>query len=143
MAAEDELQTRLNNRMYGAPQTRPDERRQYLGSLRERVALLVTNQEMPTSLEQTRLVLQNYQHQADYTVLLNGKLDPEALAPYLKVCQDADLAFTLINDDTASLDAEAPGLLLVNAEAIDQADIRLKKPEAPTEKKRGFFDLFG
>ena len=44
--AEDNMQEHLNSALYGAPQTKPDERRKYMGSLRERVALCSSNQEL-------------------------------------------------------------------------------------------------
>ncbi len=34
--AEDNMQEHLNSALYGPPQTKPDERRKYMGSLRER-----------------------------------------------------------------------------------------------------------
>ena len=44
--AEDNMQEHLNSALYGPPQTKPDERRKYMGSLRERVALCISNQEL-------------------------------------------------------------------------------------------------
>ncbi|MFD1484482.1 DUF1694 domain-containing protein [Lacticaseibacillus baoqingensis] len=143
--SEDELQDRLLDRLNGTPQTRPDERRQYLGSLRERVALAVTNAEItrPETLALCRQVLAEYGQQAGFKLLINGKLEPAQTAPYMQAASQAGLAFTSINDDTAQITPAAFALLLVAKNAIDHQDIRLHYPETPAEpKKRSFFDRF-
>jgi uncharacterized protein YueI len=113
--------------------------------LRERVALAVTNAELerPETLALCQKALQAFAHQADYKVLLNGKLEPQQTAPYMQAAGQADLAFTSINDDTAQTTPEAFALLVVNQTAINRDDIRLHYPEkAPEPKKHGLFDLF-
>lgn len=141
---QDDLNDRLTQSMNGTPQTRPDERRKYLGSLRERVALGITNQQLqqPQTLAACKQALAKYANAAGYKLLLNGKLDVTQLAPYMQLARSVDLPFTSINDDTAHLEPEAYALLLVNQAAINQADIALPKSDAAPEPKHGFFDFF-
>ena len=74
--AEDNMQEHLNSALYGPPQTKPDERRKYMGSLRERVALCISNQELadPKRHHQVAPFLKDF-HDRNYKALLNGKLD--------------------------------------------------------------------
>ncbi|WP_390408648.1 DUF1694 domain-containing protein [Lacticaseibacillus jixiensis] len=140
---KDELNERLTQSMNGNPQTRPDERRQYLGSLRERVALAITNEQLkdPKTLPSCQQALAKYTAADGYKLLLNGKLDVTLLAPYMQLARRVNLPFTSINDDSAHLEPDAYGLLVVNQAAINHADIALPTAPAAPERKHSFFDF--
>lgn len=143
--ADDDMQQHLNNSIYGPPQTNPDERRHYLGSLRERVAIRVKNQdvERPEALTQVTAALTKYAGQAGYKLLLNGKLDPDMTAPYMKVASAYNLPFTLVNDATANVTPQGSAVLLVASGAINVAAIDVPTaddtPAAKAPKKSGLF----
>lgn len=142
---QDDLQAHLNSSIYGPPQTNPDERRQYLGSLRERCALFISNAEMAetTTLPAFTARFATLQKEADYSMLLNGKLDSDLTTPYLAAASQANFPFTLVNDDTANTAPTSCGLAIVAKTAINATDIRLTAPTPPTtgtpEKKQSFF----
>lgn len=143
--AEQDPTDRLMQQLNGNPQTLPDQRRLYLGSLRERVALAITNQELQTDTTLPAFVnaLKPYGQDPTYKVLLNGKVDVTKTAPYMKAIKAQGLSFTLVNDDTASLDPKRFFLLVVNQQAINRENIGLPtaQPEAkPT--KHHWFDHF-
>lgn len=143
--ADDDLQQHLNNSIYGPPQTNPDERRQYLGSLRERVFLRVRNQdiELPRALTAMQNALTAHQG-SDYKLLINGKMGPDLTAPYMTAASKANIQFTMVNDGTANLRPEGSGVLLVARQAINQPNIDLPALETPAPKpeKKGWFHFF-
>ncbi|WP_164510001.1 YueI family protein [Lacticaseibacillus porcinae] len=143
--SEQDPTDRLMQNLNGTPQTLPDQRRLYLGSLRERVALAITNQQLQadTTLPAFVTALKTYAQDPTYKVLLNGKVDMSKTAPYMKAIKAQGLAFTLVNDDTASLDAKRFFLLVVNQQAIDHEDISLPIPQVDDKPaKRHWFDHF-
>ena len=135
--AEDNMQEHLNSALYGPPQTKPDERRKYMGSLRERVALCISNQELadPKRQHQVAPLLKDF-HDRNYKALLNGKLDNAITGPYMKLLTDANVPFTLVANDTAQTADTAPGLLIVAATAINQANIALPPLDETPEKPK-------
>ena len=139
--SDDNMQEHLNSAIYGPPQTKPDERRAYMGSLRERVALQVTNQALadPKRQAQVQPLLKDF-HAHGYKALLNGKLDNAITGPYMKMLTDANVPFTLVANETAQTADKAAGLLIVADTAINQSNVDLppleQDPEKP--KKRGF-----
>ncbi|ANY13752.1 YueI family protein [Latilactobacillus curvatus] len=141
MSDNDQLQQHLDSAMHGAPQTNPDERRRYLGSLRERVFLGITNQELATAQAKFEAHLTDYK---PYSVLLNGK-NPAA-TDYLVALSAHGIPFTLVNNETAKTEPTAFGLLVVAKDAINHEAITLDTlypdpktttQDAPT-KKGGF-----
>lgn len=148
MSTNDELQTHLNTSIYGPPQTNPDERRRYLGSLRERVLVRVTNSqiEAPAALAAVKSALTAHAGDPAYKLLLNGKLNPALTAPYMAAANEHNCQFTLVADDTADLDAGGSGALMVADHAINTQDIGVASSDAAPspKKKRGFLsNLFG
>lgn len=143
--AEQDPTDRLMQQLNGNPQTLPDQRRLYLGSLRERVALAITNQELAadTTLPSFVAALKPYAKDSTYKVLLNGKVDISKTAPYMKAIKAQGLAFTLVNDDTASLDPKRFFLLVVNQQAINRENIALPIQKSdPKSAKHHWFDRF-
>ncbi|WP_054749247.1 YueI family protein [Lacticaseibacillus thailandensis] len=143
--ADDQMQDHLNNAMYGPRQTNPDERRQYLGSLRERVLLRVDNATMrqaatlPALREQLPALVGG-----DHHALINGKLDASVTGPVMKLLGQLNMSLTMVNDASAQTADSATGLLVVSNQAVNQEDITLHvnaaHPEAP--KKKGLFGFF-
>ncbi|KRN29336.1 hypothetical protein IV38_GL000219 [Lactobacillus selangorensis] len=143
----DDLNKRLENSSHGGtPQTKPDERRQYLGSLRERVVLSITVAEMkvPQTLTTLKKVLPDYLHH-DYQALINGKLDTDVTSAYIGALSHAGLPFTLVRDETAHTQADAFALLIVAKTAVNEPtiDIDTKYPQpktAPEPEKKSLWD---
>lgn len=144
--SDDNMQEHLNSALYGPPQTNPDERRRFMGSLRERVALRVSNQELadPKRQQQVAPLLKDF-HDDGYKALLNGKLDNAVTGPYMKMLTDANIPFTLVANETAQTDEKAAGLLIVSDKAINQSTIDLPpldQDQDKTQPKKRGFDLF-
>lgn len=147
---EDDLQSRVQYAAQGiTPQTKPDERRRYLGSLRERVLVRMDNSETQKP-ELTKLFIDHIDDYTGYTILINGKItDNTFLDKVESICSQKNIAFTLINNETAKTDPEATAVLVVAKDAINRMRIEIDQvyaPEMPktklaqpAKKKIGFF----
>ena len=145
----EDLNTRLEHAAKGiTPQTCPDERRRYLGSLRERVLVRMTVQET-NNPELDTLFLDHLKDFKDYTILINGKMPQNKfISKVMSLCSQEGIKFTLINDDTAKDEPDATGILVVSKTAINRYRIDIRQvyaPEVPHEqlskpKKETFWD---
>ncbi|MFC6171790.1 YueI family protein [Loigolactobacillus jiayinensis] len=134
MSENTDLESQLKSRMTGTPQTKPDERRHYLGSLRERVLLQIT----VAQLGDARTLPAFKQAVPKFTgakLLLNGKL-AATLKPYLQYATQNNLAFTMVNDESANTASDAVALLLVASTAVDQADVTISQYYSPVTKEQ-------
>ncbi|WP_164512031.1 YueI family protein [Lacticaseibacillus daqingensis] len=142
MSTQDDLTQHLNNSLYGPPQAKPDERRHYLGSLRERAVLFITNDQLktPAALPAVKQAMAAHAGDAHYKLLLNGKLATTLTAPFMAAATAQAFAFTLINDDNAGEGPTDCGALITSDTAINQATITLTTPTPDPDKPAGFFD---
>ena len=145
----EDLSKRVEQAAQGiTPQTKPDERRRYLGSLRERVLVRMNNSEVkdPTL---DKLFLDHIDDYKDYTVLINGNInDNNFLGKVEGLCSKKGIAFTLVNNETAKVGPEDSAILVVSKTAINKPRIEIGQvypPEMPktelaqpNNKKRGF-----
>ncbi|WEV71501.1 YueI family protein [Lactobacillus sp. ESL0785] len=130
----EDLNTRVENAAKGiTPQTKPDERRRFLGSLRERVLVRMNN----TEIKQPKLTSTFLEHFADYrgyAILINGNLDDDFLNQVETKCSQYDIPFTLVNNETARLGAEDTAILVVAKTAINKNRVEIGQvypPEMP------------
>lgn len=135
----DDFQNHITNAIFGSRVTKPDERRRYLGSLRERVVLRITNHDMaiPNNVRRFRDALPRYENK-DLSVLINGKEGNGITGPYVKLCSANSLPFTLIINDNAQTAPDSSGLLIVAKTAVNAADIDLPPVPDPPKKKGGW-----
>lgn len=133
--SEKDVQDYLTSGLYGAPQTKPEERNKFLGNLRERVYVSMTPEELVSKNYLTALQTEMEQH-PDAQLLLNGSIDSSEFSPYIKLCNQQTTQFTIVTNQFASKSPFA--LLLVAKEAVDSAviDIAEKYPvtETPVEE---------
>lgn len=134
----DDLQKRVENAARGTtPQTRPDERRRYLGSLRERVLVRMDNEEANNTHYQ-KIFLAHMADYSKYTVLINAKMQNTVFLNQVmkKCCQDG-VKFTLISNETAKTGLHDSAILVVAKTAINKARIEISQvypPDFPKEK---------
>ncbi|MFD0897893.1 YueI family protein [Loigolactobacillus binensis] len=125
MPENNELENQLKSRLTGTPQTKPDERRRYLGSLRERVLLQITVAQLsdPRTLPAFK---QAAPQLAATKLLLNGKL-AATLKPYLQYASQNNLAFTMVNDEAANTANAAVAVLLVATTAVERSNVDISQ----------------
>lgn len=150
----EDLNDRLKQSAMGAgPQTKPDERRRYLGSLRERVLVRMNNTEVQDP-ELQNLFLNHLDDYKDYSVLINGNLDSNNFLNKVESsCSKNTIPFTLVNNETAKTGPDDTAILVVAKTAINKPRVEIKQvypPEMPKTElaepkpKKNFFQrLFG
>ncbi|MGX4763586.1 DUF1694 domain-containing protein [Holzapfeliella sp. JNUCC 72] len=131
----DKLNERLEqNGLTSTPQTNPDERRQYLGSLRERVLVRLSVAQLKDKSIVETLVnhIQSYQN---YQVLINNKVNTPNASLIIRACSQNNIKFSLISDQSAQTADDKTGVLVVSSDAINEPviDISQKYQEQPTE----------
>jgi uncharacterized protein YueI len=137
--SNSKLDDYLQQGIHGAKQTKPDERRRFLTTLRERVEIALTQaQVMKKGVEPQIEQLMDENPQAH--LFLNGNIPYTYLSKYIKAAEKRDIEFTIVTNK--EYDSEL-GLVLAHDHAIDKEDIYLSKkisPVAPpAEEKKGFF----
>lgn len=135
--AED-LNQRLEQASRGAgPQTKPDERRRFLGSLRERTLLRMTVTQVHDP-KWDKILIDHLTDYEGYTILINGKMSQnDFINKLMGLCSQDKIKFTLISDDTAQDEPNATGLLVVSKSAVNRMRIEINQvyaPAIPTEK---------
>lgn len=148
----DDLAKRVEQAAQGiTPQTKPDERRRYLGSLRERVYVRMDNTEVKDA-KLTSLFLEHIDDYKGYTILINGNISDDGfLGDVEAACSKKDIPFTLVNNETAKTGPQDSAVLVVAKNAINRPRIEINQvyaPEIPKltlnepEKKEGFWHKF-
>ena len=129
--------------IHGAKEIKPEERKEFLGSLRERVVVAlgqktVFESKIPPAFEE---VLKNNKEAVLY---LNGHIDYTYLSKYIKLAEAAKVHFKIVMNK----DYNSPhGAVLAYGYAINKEDISLpeeKKEEEKNGKKTsgGGFSFF-
>lgn len=129
----EDLSKRVEQAASGVtPQTKPDERRRYLGSLRERVLVRMSIAQVADP-KLDALFLEHLKDYKGYTILVNGKIaQNDFINKLMRQCSQDDIKFTLINDETAKNEPDATGVLVVSKTAINRMRVDIAQVYAPT-----------
>ena len=130
----------LQQGIYGSIETKPDERRRFLGTLRERIVVALTKiqvAETDVYPQVEKAMKENPQSH----LFLNGNLSYETLSKYVKLAKKYKIEHTLVTNKEH--DSEI-GLVLAMDHAIDKEDIYInsKEPKLDVQKEKkskGFF----
>ena len=136
----------LQQGMYGQKQTKPDERRKFLGTIRERIVLAMTQSQVRKDrvLPQAEAAMKENK---EAHLFLNGNMSYSYLSKYIKLAGKYGIHYTMVTNKEHNSDI---GLVLAYSYAIDKEEIYInenaeKKPlvkEANTKKKSFFSKLF-
>ncbi|WP_173917632.1 YueI family protein [Halobacillus sp. Marseille-Q1614] len=115
----------LQEGIYGSRQTKPAERKRYLGTLRERVVLVLTKGQVmqKAGLNELSQAMKEYK---DAKLLLNGKVSYRFRKPYRKVADQNRIRHTTVSNQDAETDL---GAILTVDYAIEKDEVELKTPE--------------
>jgi len=132
--ADKDTQDYLSKGIYGNKKTNPDERNKYFGSLRERVYLSMTIEQLISNdyFESLKKEIQLHPNQQ---LLLNGQVDMNLLSPYIKLSQENDCSFRIVSDEGAQ---HSPfGLIYVSTDAVNEkiVDVAVKYPQNAPQKE--------
>jgi uncharacterized protein YueI len=131
----------LQQGIYGPKEIKPEERKRFLGTLRERIVVALTQAQVrdnSVNAELEKVMKENSKAQ----LYLNGQMEYSTLSKYLKMARKAGMQFTIVNNQDVETDI---GLVVAYDHAIDKEEIFIKKVLKYEEKEAdkegsGFFD---
>ncbi|MCL6572567.1 MAG: YueI family protein [Bacillus sp. (in: Bacteria)] len=128
----------LQQGIYGALETKPDERRIYLGTIRERIIVVLEKSQVAES-EVYPQIQQNMKEYPQAQLFLNGNMNYEELSKYVKMAAKNNIEHTIVTNKDHDTEI---GLVLAMDHAIDKVEIQITNevPEqAEVKKSKGFF----
>lgn len=128
----------LQQGIYGPLETKPEERRKYLGTLRERIIVALTKSQVAEAKAYPQLGQFMKQHPQAH-LFLNGTMNYEDLSKYVKMATKNKIVHTIVTNKEHDTDI---GLVLAMDHAIDKEEIFITKKAAYTseiKKEKGFF----
>nr|WP_295974387.1 YueI family protein [uncultured Bacillus sp.] len=137
-----DLEDYLTQGIYGPKETNPDERRKFLGTLRERIEIALTKEQV---MEETVYpeIEQAMKNHRETHLFLNGHLEYESLSKYIKQADKNSIPYTIVTNKEYNSEI---ALVLVHKEAVDKENIFVTKkytiPEQQQKEKKGIFSFF-
>ena len=126
----------LQQGIYGPLETKPDERRKFLGTLRERIIVALRKLQVGES-EIYPQVEQEMKRNPQAHLYLNGTMNYEELSKYVKLASKYKLEHTIVTNKEHDTEI---GLILAMDYAIDKEEIYITRKEpTPPEVHKGFF----
>ncbi|MEH7253321.1 YueI family protein [Neobacillus niacini] len=124
--------------IHGPLETKPDERRKFLGTLRERIIVALKKSQV-VEADIYPQVEQEMKKNPQATLFLNGNMDYSNLSKYVKLATKYNLEHTIVTNKEHDTEI---GLILAMDHAIDKEEIYITKkvihlPEPP--KSKGLF----
>ncbi|WP_062197528.1 YueI family protein [Massilibacterium senegalense] len=123
----------LQEGIYGARETLPDERRKFLGTIRERIVIAlkkgqVREEEIYPEVEQA------IQQHKEVKMYLNGHMNYEPLVKYTRLADKHEIRFKMVTNQDYNSEI---GLIIACDDAIDKETIYVpKRPEKEEETKQ-------
>lgn len=139
-----DIEDYLQHGLHGPLETKPDERRRFLGTLRERVIIALTKVQMrePGTYPEVETAMKEY---PQATLLLNGHMDYTHISKYIRLAHKYRVKTSIVTNTV--VDSEL-GLVLALDYAINKRDIFVKKGEKQENTKqktdkKGLFSVLG
>jgi uncharacterized protein YueI len=136
-----DMEDYLQEGIYGSRETKPGERKKFLGTLRERALIALTKGQVMQELGKEELSDNMKQH-PEAKLLLNGNVSYRFLSPYKDIADKQGVHHTTISNQQSETDL---GAVLTLDYAIEKETITIeveeKKKKDSTEEDgmRGFF----
>lgn len=127
--------------IHGQKETNPDERRKFLGTLRERIVIALTQPQIREAGIYPQ-VEEAFKQNSQAHLYLNGNMSYEEISKYIKIASKWNVEYTIVTNKEYNSEI---GLALAYDYAIDKEDIYVNKQiemSKPEKKKKGFFSLF-
>jgi uncharacterized protein YueI len=139
---ESKIDDYLQQGIHGAKETKPDERRRFLSTLRERVVVALTQEQVRDKSVYPEVEALMHDHNKAH-LFLNGNLSYPFLSKYIAVAKKLSVEFTIVTNKEHDSDL---GLVLALEDAIDKEEIFIKKVQPQIEKvekkKKSFLSTF-
>ncbi|WP_283679852.1 DUF1694 domain-containing protein [Lentilactobacillus sp. Marseille-Q4993] len=99
----DQIEDFIKQHAFGAPEIKPDEKREFLGNFRERVALALTIAELNNS-NSPAMVEKVVQEYPEYRMYLNGRMADSMIDQYMKIAIKNNYQFTVLVQNGVRVD---------------------------------------
>jgi uncharacterized protein YueI len=119
----DKVDEILQQGIYGPKEIKPEERKRFLGTLRERIVVALTQVQVREKKVLSELEKLMKEHSKAH-LYLNGQIEYSSLSKYLKMAGEIGMSFTIVNNQEVETDI---GLVVAYDYAIDKEEIFLKK----------------
>ncbi|WP_338450868.1 YueI family protein [Niallia oryzisoli] len=133
--AKPDIEEYLQQGIHGAKETNPDERRKYLGTLRERIEVALTQAQVMEDEIYSDVEKEMKEHPQTH-LYLNGHIDYSFLSKYIQKANQNHIEFTIVTNKEHNTDI---GLILAHSDAVNKENIfvtrKLFVPEQKEEKK--------
>lgn len=142
--ADSKLDDYLQQGIHGQKEINPAERKKFLGTLRERVVLALTQPQVREK-DIYKEVEDAIKANPDATVLLNGNMNYTYLSKYIKLCNQHHVTNSIVTNKEHNSEI---GLVVTMDFAVDKEEIYVSQTkieyEVPQPKnKKGLSSLFG
>ncbi|KLV16256.1 DUF1694 domain-containing protein [Niallia circulans] len=147
MSSNPNLDEYMQKGMYGAKETKPEERRKFLSTLRERVVIALKQSQVmePAPYKE---ILDAMKQNPGAKLYLNGHLDYSYLSKYIKEANEAHMEYTIVTNKEADSDI---GLLIAYDHAINKEDIYIGEQKtdlvtgksSKADQKKGLLTTIG
>jgi len=129
--AKKSVEDILEQGIHGVKEINPEERREFLGTLRERVVIALTMKQVQVDVIQSEMIdiIKNNKNAKMY---LNGLMNYIHLAKYIKEASKYNMNYTIVNNDEYR---SKYGLVVAYDYAIDRENIHLSNKVEIMEKK--------
>lgn len=122
-----DLDTRVQNAMFGLPLLKPDEQHRCLGTFFERIELKITFAEALRWNCVPAMEALIKHPQADYQLLLNGQLDIEITGQYIRLANRYHLAFAIKTSQFYHTEADRAAIILCADHALNRPEVDVLK----------------
>ncbi|WP_442597772.1 YueI family protein [Neobacillus sp. D3-1R] len=122
MMERDKVDEYLQQGMYGPKEIKPEERRRFLGTLRERIVVALTIAQVREGKVNSQLEKIMKENPKAH-VFLNGQIEYTSLSKFIQMAKKIGLPFTMVNNKEVETDI---GLVVAYDYAIDKEEIFLK-----------------
>lgn len=132
----------LNQGIHGPKEINPDERRKFLGTLRERVVIALTQAQVREERVYQEL-LDAVKTNPKAHLLLNGNIDYSSLSKYIKLCEQNRMEYSIVTNKDFNSEL---GLVLAEEYAVDKEEIYIQYKkigfeENKTSGKKGLLSM--
>lgn len=135
MSQKSTLEEYLEQGIHGKKEINPEERKKFLGTIRERIVIVLTASQIyePKIYEQVEKEMKAH---PNTKLLLNGTISYDFLRKYIQVANKNNIPFTIVENKESDTDI---GLVLTyDSYAIEKEEIYVKNKveiESPKQKK--------
>ncbi|MEH7386199.1 YueI family protein [Bacillus sp. JJ1521] len=133
----------LQQGIHGAKEIKPEERKKFLGTIRERVEFALTQSQVREN-KVYQEIQDTCKKKKEVHMYLNGHVDYPSLSKYVKLAGANNIEYTIVTNKDYNSDI---GLVLAFGHAIDKEEIYVNKvrpvlTQQKNSEKKGLFSLF-